>query len=62
MDLVQDDQDVAAKSGITLGDAAVDALGNWAGQWKTIDGGGTGSPVITVAPASATLLRFSPSK
>jgi hypothetical protein len=62
MDLVQNDQDVAAKTGITLGGAAVDPQGIWAGQWKTIEGGNSASLTVQVLPASTAILHFSPSK
>ena len=37
MDLAQKDSDVAAKTGVTLGGAAIDQQGTWAGQWRPID-------------------------
>ncbi|MGO8764060.1 MAG: hypothetical protein ACLQSR_02865 [Limisphaerales bacterium] len=58
MELTQKNQDVAAKTDITLGGAAIDAQGNWAGQWNKIEGGGSGGLSISVAPASAMILRF----
>ncbi len=62
LDLVQKDGDVAAKTGIILGDAAMDPQGKWMGEWKRVESGGSGSLTVQVAPASATLLRFSPAK
>jgi hypothetical protein len=62
MDLAQHDHDVAAKTGIKLGDAAVDSQGIWAGEWKKIKGGKSGSLTVQIPPASATILRFSPTK
>ncbi len=62
MDLVQKDQDVAAKTDVMLGGASVNPQGLWAGQWTAIDGGNSGSLTVQVAPASATILRFSPAK
>jgi hypothetical protein len=62
LDLVQQDQDVAAKTGVTLGGAAIDAQGIWPGQWKKLEDDNPGSLTVPVAPASATILRFSPTK
>jgi hypothetical protein len=62
MDLAQKDQDVAAKTGIMLGGAEVDLQGIWTGQWKTIENGDSASLKIQVSPASAAILRFSPTK
>lgn len=62
MDLVQRDQDIAAKTGVMLGGDAIDSQGNWAGQWEKIEGGNSDDPTIQVAPASATILHFSPAK
>jgi hypothetical protein len=31
--LLQKDQDIAAKTDITLGGASIDSLGNWPGRW-----------------------------
>jgi hypothetical protein len=60
MDLVQKDQDVAAKTGVTLGGASIDPQGIWSGQWKKIEGGDSANLTVQVAPASATILHFSP--
>lgn len=60
MDLVQQNQDVAAKTGVRLGGAAIDPQGIWPGQWKKIEGGHPGNLTVQVAPASATILHFSP--
>jgi hypothetical protein len=62
MDLIQKDQDVAAKKGVMLGGTSVNPQGIWSGQWKKIKGGKSGSLKIQVAPASATILHFSPAK
>ncbi len=62
MDLMQKDNDVAAKTDVTLGGAAVNSQGNWTGQWKTIKGENSGSLTVQVAPTSATLLHFSMKK
>jgi hypothetical protein len=60
MDLVQKDRNVAAKAGVMLGGASIDPQGIWSGQWKKIKGGNAGSLTVLVAPASATILQFSP--
>jgi hypothetical protein len=62
MDLVQKDQDIAAKTGVMLGGAAIDPQGKWAGQWEKLESGNSGDPTFQVAPASATILHFSPTK
>jgi len=62
MDLVQKNHDVAAKSGVMLGGASINAQGIWAGKWKKVKVRNSGSPTIQVAAASATLLHFSPAK
>jgi len=60
MDLVQTNQDVAAKTGVMLGGASIDSQGIWPGQWEKIKDGDSGNLTVQVAPASATILRFSP--
>jgi hypothetical protein len=62
LDLMQQDQDVAAKTGVSLGGAAIDSQGTWSGQWKKIEDGSAGNLIVPVAPAAATILRFSPGK
>jgi hypothetical protein len=62
MDLVQKNGDVAAKTDVMLGGAAISPQGIWTGQWNPIKNGGSRNLTIQVAPASATLLRFSPAK
>jgi hypothetical protein len=60
MDLMQTNQDVAAKTGVMLGGASVDAQGIWPGHWEKLEAGDSGHPTVPVAPASATILHFSP--
>ena len=62
MDLVQKDQDIAAKTDVMLGGASINPQGIWRGHWKKIKGGNSGDPTFQVAPASATILHFSPAK
>ncbi len=62
MDLKQKDQDIAAKTEVMLGDASVSTQGIWLGRWKTIEGSKSGSLTVDVAPASASILHFSPVK
>jgi len=57
LDLVLENQDVAAKTGVRLGGAEVDAVGNWAGQWKNIPAGNAVPLSVIVAAGSATILR-----
>jgi hypothetical protein len=60
MDLVQKDQDVAAKTDVILGGASVNPQGIWSGQWKKIEDASSGNLTVLVAPASATILHFYP--
>jgi hypothetical protein len=67
MDLVQKDQDVAAKTGVMLGGTSINPNGIWQSHWwrshwEKIKGGNSGSLTVRVAPASATILHFSPAK
>ena len=60
LNLVQKDQDVAAKSGIRFGGASVDAQGNWEGRWEEVLVANPQQITVQVPPASATVLRFAP--
>ncbi|HEV2319959.1 MAG TPA: hypothetical protein VGV18_09425 [Verrucomicrobiae bacterium] len=60
MDLVQANQDIAAKTGVTLGGAPIDADGLWAGKWKKVKHAKSKKLAVQVAPASAAILRFVP--
>jgi hypothetical protein len=60
MELSQKNQDVAAKTDVMLGGVAVDPQGNWSGKWQDIKAASDQTMTIQVSPASATLLRFSP--
>lgn len=62
MDLMQKDSDIAAKTDVMLGGAAVNSQGIWSGQWDKIKGGNSGNLMVQVAPASATILHFSAAK
>ena len=62
MDLMQKDANVAAKTDVMLGGAAVNSQGIWSGQWKKIEGSNSGNLMVQVAPTSATILHFSPAK
>jgi hypothetical protein len=62
MDLAQEQQDVAAKTGVTLGGSGINPDGVWTGKWKKVKHAGSSSLTIEVAPASALLLHFSPAK
>jgi hypothetical protein len=62
MDLVQKDHDIAAKTDVMLGGASIDSQGIWSGQWKKVEDDNSRNLTIQVAPASATILRFSPVK
>jgi hypothetical protein len=58
MDLLQEDNDVAAKTGVTLGGGTIDSLGKWSGGWKTTSVGSAGNPTVVIAPASASILHI----
>jgi hypothetical protein len=58
--LVQEHQEVAAKTGVKLGGAAISPQGKWAGQWKKFKVGDQRNPTFRVEPASAIMLRFAP--
>ena len=60
LDLVQEHQDVAAKTGVRLGGASISPQGKWAGKWKKFKVGDQRNPMIRVEPASAIILRFAP--
>jgi hypothetical protein len=62
MELVQKGNDITAQADITLGGASIDAQGVWAGHWQPAETGSTQNPVISVAPASATIVHFFSSK
>lgn len=59
MDLVQKDNDMAAKTGVMLGGASIEPKGTWAGRWKQIAGTNSASVTVEVAPLSAAILHFS---
>lgn len=60
LDLTQKNRDVAAKTDIALGGASIDQQGIWLGQWTKTDPENHGNITTMVAPASASILRFSP--
>ncbi len=62
MDLLQQTGDIAAKSGISLGGGSIDIKGIWSGGWQPLANVSGETPAIHVAPASATLLRFTPAR
>jgi hypothetical protein len=62
MDLLQQNNDVAAKTGVMLGGGSVDTQGNWMGEWKRVESGNTNSLTVQLAPASAALLHFIPAQ
>lgn len=62
LDLMQKDQDVSAKTGVTVGGASIDTQGNWSGHWEKLPGGNPNQLSVEVPPASAAILRFTPGK
>ena len=62
MDLVQENQDVAAKTEIHLGGAEVDSHGNWTGQWQSVKSDPAAALTVKIKPASAAILRYTPAK
>jgi len=62
MDLLQQTADIAARTNITLGGGAIDTQGIWSGGWQPLAVTPGQVPDIQVAPVSATLLRFVPTR
>jgi len=58
LDLVQENQDVAAKTGVTLGGASISPQGSWTGKWKKVKSDESITPTFRVESASATILHF----
>jgi hypothetical protein len=58
MDLTQKKSDVAAKTDLTLGGAAVSRDGIWKGKWKKVRHAGSSNLTVEIPPASAAILRF----
>jgi hypothetical protein len=58
--LLQKDQDIAAKSDITLGGASIDSRGNWPGRWEELPATSAGRITVQIPAASATILKFGP--
>jgi len=58
LDLVQENQDVAAKTGVTLGGASISPQGSWTGKWKKAKSDESITPTFRVESASATILHF----
>lgn len=58
MDLMQKDNDVAAKTGVSLGDGFIDSQGKWSGNWKTISDANSVNRTIEIAPTSASILHI----
>lgn len=56
------DGDVAAAGGITLGGAPIDARGGWAGRWQPVEQAPDGSVAIPVPAATAALVRLVPGR
>ena len=53
------DGDVAAKTGVTLGGAAITDNGSWKGKWTSLKADKTGQCVVTVPAASAAVVELS---
>ncbi len=60
MDLVQKNQDIAAKVDVTLGGAEITPDGLWQGEWTKVKHAKSSNLTVQVAPASATILHFTP--
>jgi hypothetical protein len=58
LDLVQENQDVAAKTGVTLGGASISPQGSWTGKWKKVEADESITATFRVESASATILHF----
>ena len=62
MDLTQKKSDVAAKTDVTLGGAAISREGIWKGNWKKVRHERSSNLTVEIPPASAAILRFSAGK
>ncbi|MEI6078002.1 MAG: sialate O-acetylesterase [Verrucomicrobiota bacterium] len=60
LDLAQKNANVAAKTGITLGEAVIDPQGKWKPKWINIEGGDPNNLSAHIPPASAAILHFIP--
>jgi len=56
--LTAPDNDPAATRGLLLGGAEIAEDGSWKGQWQELPGKPTGPVILSVAPASAAVLRM----
>ena len=57
MFLTAPDGDAAAKTGVTLGGASINADGPWLGKWKPLPAGKPGQYAVKVPAASAAIVR-----
>jgi hypothetical protein len=62
MDLMQGEQDIAAKINITLGGSSIDPQGIWRGNWRLVGSVSSQASTFEVDRASASILRFTPAK
>jgi len=60
INLQQENGNIGAKSGITLGEGNINHQGKWSGKWITFASGNATNVVAVVAPSSAAILRFTP--
>jgi hypothetical protein len=60
LDLSQSGNHIAATSGITIGGAGIGLDGIWKGVWRDLGAGLDGSLKLTVPPATAAILKFTP--
>jgi hypothetical protein len=56
--LAAPDGDAAAKVGVTLGGAPINADGPWQGKWKPLPAGKPGQYAVNVPAASAAIVRL----
>lgn len=60
LDLAQKNANVAAKTDITLGEAAIDPQGKWKPKWVNVEGGDANNLSAHIPPVSAAILHFIP--
>ncbi|HEY1661856.1 MAG TPA: hypothetical protein VGI03_05505 [Verrucomicrobiae bacterium] len=58
MSLTVPGNDIASKTGVTLGGAVIETNGSWNGKWTELTPAGTGSFTVKVPAASASILRL----
>lgn len=58
MTLTQADGDIGGTNGVTLGGGEIKSDGSWCGTWQRLDTNNDGAFVLTLAPASAVIVKL----